>query len=628
MKPQTNERLLRENALAALVSSISLVVYLTTICPTVSFIDNGELASVAVVLGIAHPTGYPLFSLLGRCAVLVPMAHEQIFQLNIFGAIITAIAVGIFFKVVLALKTAFLFNGSTRGGEGGSKKIRLLSATIASLVFGFSETVWSQSVAFEVYGLHLVLMLLSILMFLKGIQEREEPEGRVSHRLVLFSYLLGLSFANHLTTILIIPAIGFLYFKAFGLGKGAFRRGALIAPFFLLGISCYLYLPVRASVQPPLDWGHPAEAQRLLWHVTGKQYRSWIFSSFESAERQFTYFVRHFPAEFNWIVLIVAAVGVLVALRRNKTSFWFLVVAFLTCLLYSINYDIHDINSYFLLCYTAVAAFVSIGLDDGLDFFGAGKIPTAAKLAIILAVTLPIMQIWNNRGAVSEADNYLVEDYTQNIFRNLEPSAFVLSYQWDYFVAPAAYYQIVQGQRKDVTVVDKELLRRSWYFMNLEQRYPWLIESSRKKVDEFLQELYKFEHDLPYQPQVIETRYVEMINDFIDKARLRGPVYVGPEIEPEFGVAYQRIPQGLLFRLGSSKEEIPSFVPRIEYRPTSFSSRLTRGLRGLAAQMLVLTSLRLQEQGDSTGALDLAEKAILYQPAYVPGRNLLQELQK
>jgi len=629
MKARTSERLLQENTLALGVSLTALAVYLTTVCPTVSFIDNGELASVAVVLGIAHPTGYPLFSLLGRCAVLVPLANEEILQLNIFGAVITAISAGIFFKVVLALKGAFLANEeATRAGQRGNKKIRLLSAAIAALVFGFSETVWSQSVAVEVYGLHLVLLLLAMLVFLKGIRERDTPGGRIPQHLLLSSYLLGLGFANHLTMILIVPAVGFLYFKAYGTGKEALRRCARIVPFFLLGISCYLYLPIRSSVHPPLDWGHPAELQRLLWHVTGKQYRSWIFSSFESAEGQLKYFIHHFPAEFNWLVLIVAAVGVLIARRRHNTIFWFLAIAFLTCLLYSVNYDIHDINSYFLLCYVAVALFVSFGLEGALDSVGAGKNPTGGKIALLLAAVLPIVQIWSNRGSVGEADNYLVEDYTQNIFRNLEPNAFVLSYQWDYFVAPAIYYQIVRGQRKDVSIVDKELLRRSWYFVDLGRRYPWLIDSSRGKVDRFLRELHKFEHDMPYDPRIIEARYVEMINDFIDKARSRGPVYVGPEIEPEFGATHQRIPRGLLFRLVGTHEGTMETVPKIDYRPTEFEDRLTRGVRRLSAQMLALTARRLRERGDSAGALHLAQKAVLFQPGYTPARNLLQELQK
>jgi hypothetical protein len=148
-----------------------------------------------------------------------------------------------------------------------------------------------------------------------------------------------------------------------------------------------------------------------------------------------------------------------------------------------------------------------------------------------------------------ESSNHLVEDYTHNMFASLQPDALVLSFQWDYWVSAAYYFQIVQGYRPDVVVVDKELLRRSWYFLQLEHRYPWLIQNSRYEVDSYLKELYKFEHELPYNSAVIQARYVEMIHSLIGKSIVSRPVYVTPEIEPEFTGGYQRVPEGLAFRL-------------------------------------------------------------------------------
>ena len=44
---------------------LSFLLYLRTAAPHVTFIDSGELAAVASSLGVAHPTGYPLFTLIG-----------------------------------------------------------------------------------------------------------------------------------------------------------------------------------------------------------------------------------------------------------------------------------------------------------------------------------------------------------------------------------------------------------------------------------------------------------------------------------------------------------------------------------------------------------------------------------
>jgi hypothetical protein len=123
----------------------------------------------------------------------------------------------------------------------------------------------------------------------------------------------------------------------------------------------------------------------------------------------------------------------------------------------------------------------------------------------------------------------------------------VISYQWDFWVSASYYYQVVKGVRQDIAVVDKELLRRSWYLLQLERRYPWLIQASRAEVEAFNRELIKFEHDTPYNPTVIQARYADMISSFISKTISSRPVYVTSEIEPEFTTGFQRIPEGLAF---------------------------------------------------------------------------------
>jgi hypothetical protein len=617
-----------ENLLAVAGSLISFCVYVTTMCRTVSFIDSGELATVTTVLGIAHPTGYPLFTLIGRCAVMLPLGLEEILKLNLFSAFVTAAAMGVFFKMSLALWDLFQDRrGVGRAPQPGAEDKRIRTAAfIVSLAFAFSATVWEQSTAIEVYGLHLFLLCLVILTCARGLKEQIEDGEQTSRQLILFSFVLGLSFSNHMTTILIIPGLVYLFVRFLGMGRAAVVRLVKLIPFFILGASTYLYLPIRSSAHLPLDWGHPTTLERFLWHISGKQYRSWIFSGFESAEKQLTYFVNHFPSEFSWIIIALFLFGVWKTFRRNQTLFWFLAIGFVSCVFYSINYDIHDIDSYFLLAYAVVALFAVFGLGT-LNRMVEKKFGSKAFAGFAVALLLlPAVQVWGNAKTVSESDNYLVEDYTQNILSSIEPNAFVLTYQWDYFVAPSLYYQVVRGNRTDVVIVDKELLRRSWYYIQLERRYPWLIQRSKEKVDAFLRELWKFEHDVPYDPRVIEFRYVDMINDFISKSLERGPVYVGPEIEAEFGTAYSRIPSGLLFRLARDPGNLPLPSSRIHFRPSSLDDRLTRGLQTLAAQALTMTANYLEAREDPSKALSYIQSALEIQPAFVPALRLREEI--
>ena len=57
------------------VSLAALVLYLLTLSPTVNFIDSGELITVGALAGVAHPPGYPLYSLF---AIAVPFGEPAV----------------------------------------------------------------------------------------------------------------------------------------------------------------------------------------------------------------------------------------------------------------------------------------------------------------------------------------------------------------------------------------------------------------------------------------------------------------------------------------------------------------------------------------------------------------------
>jgi len=171
------------------VAVVMFVVYLTTMNPTVSFIDTGELAAVVSMLGIAHPTGYPLFTILGRLAASLPIPAEPILILNIFGALLTSLAAALFFKVTVALSFSEYF--STRSRKRSADESVILAAnTAGAFVLGLSTTFWAQSVALEVYSLHLVFLMLLLFSFVRGMEETIGPGSGISRYLLLFAFLV------------------------------------------------------------------------------------------------------------------------------------------------------------------------------------------------------------------------------------------------------------------------------------------------------------------------------------------------------------------------------------------------------------------------------------------------------
>ncbi len=476
-------------------SVLALLVYVRTMAPSVSFIDGGELATVAASLGIAHPTGYPLFTLIGRVWTMLPLPGQEIVRLNLMAAVMAAAGIYVFVR----LAGLVLVRLSEREG-GAENDLRGAVAGAAGLVLAFSETYWSVAVIVEVYALHVLFLSLVLYSFLRAVETSRMAWW------YMFAFLLGLSFCNHMTTILLAPGLLLFYFSTQGGRREVWGRILRMGLPFGAGLSAYLYLPLRAMHAPALNWGNPVSLERLFWHVSGKQYRVWIFSSTEAAGRQFSHFLSTLPGEMAVPGLVIGFLGLLVMIRRDRRLAAATMLLFVTTVLYSINYDIQDIDSYFLLAYVILALWVAAGLAAiGRWCLATLRLhPAAVAAAMLLVGGVPLL---SHYAKVDESKNYLVEDYTTNMFSSLQPDALVLSYQWDHWVSAACYYQLIRRYREDVAVVDKELLRRSWYYPQLAARYPWLIGGSSAEVESFLAELAKFEHERPYDPAVIQGRY-------------------------------------------------------------------------------------------------------------------------
>jgi hypothetical protein len=76
---------------------ISFEIYAATLARTVGFIDSGELAWASATLGIPHPTGYPLYTLLTYLFVSAFPFLEPIVAINLFSALAVAAATVGFF---------------------------------------------------------------------------------------------------------------------------------------------------------------------------------------------------------------------------------------------------------------------------------------------------------------------------------------------------------------------------------------------------------------------------------------------------------------------------------------------------------------------------------------------------
>ncbi len=520
---------------------IPLIVYFLTLSHTVSFTDSGELAGVCSTLGIAHPTGYPLFTLLGYLWLKLPIPISNVYSLNIFVAILTAISSFFMYKTLSLLINSFM---NRRKARNENKYFAEIIALAGSLTYSFALTVWQQATTVEVYSLHLLMLNIIIYFAIKGNLE-ENYQNKYN---IVVAVFLGLSFANHLTTILIVPALIFLFFYngryGFTLTAEKLKFFAIMSLFVLAGLSLYAYLPLRSMAEPDFNWGMVHRSfDKFLYHIQGKQYQVWMFSGEQVGENIEKFFTA-IPYQLAFIGVPFIFNGFWRLFKESKAICLFILIFILSCYFYSINYSIHDIETYFL---TAYIGFILLAIVGMYELFA--RFPKFVYLSFLI----PIISISINFNTNDISKNYLVEDFTKNMVSNLDKNAVIISSQWDYWNSAFWYYQKVEHLRKDIVLIEKELLRRTWYPYQLAKWYPEVINKSKLDIDNYMKELEKFESGAnPEEYRFIQSNWETMLTNFIEKNIDERPVYITLDVmntEPYLSKIYNFVPEGFAFRL-------------------------------------------------------------------------------
>jgi hypothetical protein len=601
---------------AVLTGLLIFLIYLITIAPTIIQIDAGELTAVQALLGIAHPTGYPLFTLAGYLFSKIPLPFSTAFQLNILAALWCSLGVSLFVytskfildnldKFSTGKKISAKIAKSTKQKEKVKSSvksspipetIKYIASAGGGILLGLSKTFWFQSTSVEVYSMHIFLISLIILALLKAYTfSGEIKSASIKNPWMLLAIVLALGFSNHMTTLLILPGIAYLYFSKEKTNITSIKQiGLMLLVFFSLLIIFYSYLPIRASQNPAINWGNPVDFERIIRHISGKQYQVWLFSSTEAAKKQLTYFINNLPTEFTF-ALIVSFIGLFVSFARAKKLALFLLITFVSTVAYSINYDINDIDSYFLLAYIMLAYFAVFGIIKISEIAGKYHITAAAVLIVLLSSG----EFFFNYKDVNQSDTYTFEDYTKALISSTDKNSVVFSYLWDYFVSASYYFQYVEGFRKDVTIIDKELMRRSWYYHQLETDHPSVISGLKTDIDLFKNALVPFERDENYNSNLLESLYRRIMTNLVKLNVDKRSFYFPPEIvenelrNGQFSLpaGYAYIPDVLLYKVVKTNGYVPAADPDFHIRFPEHGNRYTDFIQNLAGSVLASRAL-------------------------------------
>ena len=418
----------------AIVGGVALVVYVRTLMPGIAFGDWGEMQTVAHVLGVAHPTGYPTYILLAWLTELMPIGSIA-YRANVLSAIFVSAALGTVTLISIRLG------------------VRPIIASAAALALGCVGTIWAAATVAEVNPLHLLFVALILHRALVWEDRRSRSD------LVLGGLLVGLALGNHLLTLFIAPFVA-----VFVLWAG--RQAILARPWILvpalaavlLGLAVYLYIPLAAGQSSPLQYNHPVTLDGVLWLVGGTQFRDQF--DFLSP-RGLGDFLAALPA--LWALLaaratpllpILGAAGLVILVRR-RPAFGLLCAALLISGVY-IWANYLRLEHYLLGPWLILAIGMSVTLEwvaramtrmpRRIARSDGGALVGTAGLAFALALGAI------NWSASDRSGDRSGQDYVDAVFAVLPADAAILSY-WD-ASTPLWHGRYVEGSRPDVLIVD------------------------------------------------------------------------------------------------------------------------------------------------------------------------------
>lgn len=443
-------------------------VYLLTLYPTVGSEDSGELIVSAATLDIAHPSGYPLHTLLGKLfTILIPFGNIG-WRVNLMSAFCGAATITLLYLTLKKLT-----------------KHDLLSLG-AAFFYAFTDVFWSQSIRAEVYTLNSFFLILIIYLLLLWYLKKEDKY------LYLTALSIGLGATNHQLILLAAPPIALFVLVNNWRIILQFKKILVCVALFILGLSVYLYLPIRSVIAPydnPAVIEHESLAtpQKFFNFVNRSIYGGSINVTQESTQEiqknilpEWLIKISDTFIHYANALIYYNRLGLIPYFRMvSQDLLFFPFILFIPGLYYLIKkfgrYSVFLISLYFFhghaqLIWTTVSEnmhpFSAFTLRPflipiGLIIFIIGvlglkliheeirnkKIKNALVYLFLGTVLIPLGL---NFYANNESNNYLAYDFNRNLLESLPPNAYLISTGRDNMTFPLYYLKKIDHIRPDV----------------------------------------------------------------------------------------------------------------------------------------------------------------------------------
>lgn len=426
--------------------------------------DSGELITAACELGVAHPPGYPVFTLLAWLSVRLLPSLSPAHSVNLMSGLLGALASGALCLTVCRLE------GPVPG------------AALAGGMFAVSRLTWQWSVVAEVFTLN--NLFVGLLFFLTAsfhCAENGTQRNKIAH---LGAFCCGLGLCNqHTLVIYVVIIIPWVLLRLHWEKELSLHSTVSLAVCFGAGFLPYVYMPVSSYLNSARwSWGDQTTASGLLTHLLRSEYGTFSLAKTSSSVNMTIMLqaqLAHCLEDLSLPVLVLAGNGLILSVNDKKCGTMSLLVTAML-LVYSLffvwraNLDIGRplllgvVERFWLQSDAAVCVLAGLGLSRICSILER-KLGSGASWKItgwLLTLTLLVHTVHTNHKESNMSANTVVERFGLELLASVPENSIILT-RGDLPGNSLRYLHYCRGVRPDIRLVDQEMMTYSWYVAKL-----------------------------------------------------------------------------------------------------------------------------------------------------------------
>ena len=258
------------------------------------------------------------------------------------------------------------------------------------------------------------------------------------------------------------------------------KKYTYIAYGTIAGLISYIYIPIRAAQNPPINWGGADTFDGFIWLITAAPYREYVLGVDQSLLfSRLLQYTQILFIQFNPLGIFLCIIGGLAIYRKEPKLFFPLTFSTIILSIYSLAYNSVDFEVLMLPALMIISIGISIGCLHILYLIKTTtlieqrylNILSMAIFCLAIIMILPVFSIYSNFKSLNQSQINPAISYIEQMIENIPPKSVILA-NTDKEVFSLWYAQHILNPEHDIKVIALPLMQYDWYRSQIKLLFP------------------------------------------------------------------------------------------------------------------------------------------------------------